>query len=287
MIRCFSFGIAVLILASIAFTPAFSQPQPRFVSGVMQEGAEVQISGLDFGLQPKDDQVLQGVLVGDRPRWEDCNFRRLQPVDFWEDEVIQFRFLEEGLQEQQEFYLYVADTEGQVSSAIGPWMLGMGIVPDSGNRIPLEFNGVAWAPGGSFPGTVDFDSLQAPGPPQNAGWLQEDVSTDSLTDFKYHLLALGTTQGGAILARYSNDGTVLGLPQAWVGNSRSFNEGTWVQEIFFDEVQPDALICYSIVESPPAGEVLYLFLQDQSGEKSEGLRVEVVGTALGRPVLID
>ncbi len=205
-----------------------------------------------------------------RPAGTDCDFRRPLPVEQWEDGVIQFTFLEEGLRQQQDFYLYMVDSEGKVSSAIGPWKRGMGILNDPENKIPLENDGERWVPG-----KAEADSLQYPGAPPQPGWQNAEGFTRQVS--------FAINEGDSPLAQHTIGDSMAVMPAVWMGNQPNFDDCTWLEPVRVVEVQPGEIICSFKSEAADPAESVFFFVENEPGIKTEGLMVKATVLGPGPP----
>ena len=153
---------------------AFSAPQPRALSGTINSGSLIRIFGEGFGersteasrapFQEDLDNLTSCILVGDAPSLARCSVREIMIPEMWSPQVINFYLVEENLTEGTEYYFFVIDAEGQTSSPIGPWMIGMGILERTGRLIPLVPGNVSLRLEGSVPGPPGNASV-GPGRP--------------------------------------------------------------------------------------------------------------------------
>jgi hypothetical protein len=169
----------------------------------------------------------------------------------------------------------VADSQGKVSAAIGPWSRGMGILNDPENKIPLENDGERWVPG-----KVEADSLQMPGIPLQVGWLEVPTEFSRQVSF-------ATSEADFLLARYSTDGAVSGMPAVWMGNQPDFEECTWVESVRDVEVQPEAIIGSFRIEAADPAESVFFFVETEPGIRSGGLMVQAKVLGPGAPQQVE
>lgn len=256
------FHVCIFLMVLLTAAVAWAQPRPISLSGEFEQGGLVRIYGQAFGPQPATglaagqggslDEPVFGLIVGDNAQYSECTIRRQLLLQEWNDGRIDAELDLTGLAEEQNFYFFIVDAQGQMSAAVGPWNL-TGPVPAPRKPVAVTEMETGLAP-----------VQRQEGVPYLSSWGPSGIGSPP------------------VLSLYGENLDPDSAPQVVMGDHHTYGACSWLEPMGINELDQEKIFFPLVFSEELAGSIVYFFVVTPAGA-SNGLPLELLPLIPGQP----